>query len=60
MAREDVELAVRALEKALNEGEHNCEIVIEDLGEIKEVAYFVDESAEDGNPITMTVVPLQG
>lgn len=58
MSREAVQVAVAALEKAINDGEHNCEIAIEDLGDMKEVAFFIDESVEDGDPISMTVVPL--
>ena len=46
------------METAINDDKHNCKVGIEDLEDSQEVAFFIDETEEDGNPITMIVVPL--
>lgn len=58
MAKELVERAIKELELAINNGEHNCDVHVEDLGDSKEVSFFLDESAEDGEPVaSITIVP---
>ena len=40
MAKELVKTAIEQLEKAINEGEHNCDVFVERLGEMKEVCFI--------------------
>ena len=63
MAYERVKNAIEELERAINQGEHNCDIQTEDLGGMKEVMFFLDTDPMDGVPvatITITPVPQDG
>ena len=63
MAYERVKNAIEELERAINQGEHNCDIQTEDLGDMKEVMFFLDTDPMDGVPvatITTTPVPQDG
>ena len=56
MAIERVKRAIIELEKAINDGEHLCDVHIEHLGDMKEVSFYLDWENEE--PIaTLTVVP---
>ena len=54
MAREIVVAAIKQLEKAINDGEHNCDVYVEDLGESKEVCFYLDN--DDDEPAAVIVV----
>ena len=63
MAYERVKNAIEELERAINQGEHNCDIQTEDLGDMKEVMFFLDTDPMDGvlvATITITPVPQDG
>lgn len=56
-----VEQAIKNLEKIINDHEYNCDVHVENLGEMKEISFYINESMEDGEPIaTITIVPMQG
>ena len=59
MSQESVERAVKELETAINNGEHNCDVHVEDLGDMKEVSFYLYEPADgDAEPIaTLTITP---
>ena len=59
MAYETVKKAIEELKRAINEGEHNCDVQTEDLGDMKEVMFFLDTDPADGEPVaTITVTPV--
>lgn len=47
MARERVERAIRELEAAINDGEHQCDVHIEHLGNRKEVSFYLDGEEDE-------------
>ena len=56
MSKESVARAIQELEKTINEGEHNADVHVEGLGEMKEVSFYLDD--EDEEPVgTITVTP---
>ena len=56
---EAVKIAVENLERALNDGEHNCDIHIEDVGDMKEVSFYVDSECDEAEPTAVLhIVPL--
>lgn len=58
MSEERVKAAIKELESAINEGEHNVDVHIEDLGDTKEISFYLDESADDGEAAgSIIVVP---
>lgn len=46
MAKESVEMAIKALERAINEGEHTCNVHVEHLGDAQEVSFALDGEEE--------------
>ena len=57
MAKEIVTRAVKELEDALNRDKHNCDIWIENVGDSKEVAFYIDGDEE---PVaTLLIVPAE-
>ena len=61
MSADRVKQLVDDLQRALDDGEHNCDVYVEDLGDMKEVSFYVDTSAfgEDEPVATLTVAPVQ-
>ena len=56
MAYETVQAAIRALENAINEGEHNCTVQVDPLGDMTEVSFYLD--GDNDEPVgIMTVIP---
>ena len=56
MPRERVERAIRELEAAINDGEHQCDVHVEHLGDMKEVSFYLD--GEEGEAVgAFTVTP---
>ena len=60
MSANRVEQLVGDLQRAIDDGEHNCDVHVEDLGDMKEVSFYVDTSAwgEDEPAATLSVAPL--
>lgn len=56
MAQESVARAIKELETAINNGRHHCDVHVEDLGESKEVSFYLDESAEHGGEPVGSIV----
>ena len=56
MSRERVAQAIENLKDAIDEGEHTCTVAIEPLGDMTEVAFYLDGDDEDP-AATLTVVP---
>ena len=61
MSVDRVQRLVGDLQRALDDGEHNCDVFVEDLGDMKEVSFYVDTSAfgEDEPVATLSVTPVQ-
>ena len=61
MSADRVKQLVDDLQRALDDGEHNCDVYVEDMGDMKEVSFYVDTSAfgEDEPVATLTVAPVQ-
>ena len=59
MPIEDVKRAVSELEKAINFGEHTCDVHVEDVGDAKEVSFYLDDAIETGGDptATLTITP---
>ena len=56
MSKERVQSAIRELEQAINDGEHNCDVEVEHLGDAKEVNFYLD--ADQDAPVgSITVTP---
>ena len=61
MAIENVQRAVSELERAINDGDHNCDVHVEDLGDAKEVSFYIDDATDgDAEPAaTLIITPLR-
>ena len=59
MSVDRVQRLVGDLQRALDDGEHNCDVFVEDLGDMKEVSFYVDTSAfgEDEPVATLSIAP---
>ena len=61
MSADRVKQLVDDLQRALDDGEHSCDVHVEDLGDMKEVTFYVDTSpwGEDEPVATLSVTPMR-
>ena len=60
MSVDRVKQLVDDLQRTLDDGEHNCDVYIEDLGEMKELPFYVDTSpwGEDEPVASLSIAPV--
>lgn len=58
MAHDTVKQAIENLGRAIDEGDHNCSVHVEPLGDSTEVSFYLDGEEEEAVGM-ITVTPIQ-
>ena len=56
---ERIKRAIEEVQRLIDTGEHNCDVHVEDLGDMKEVSFYIDtDSLDSESTATLNITPM--